>query len=29
LCITLAKQPWYGRLKIKPSHIIVCYYVLV
>jgi hypothetical protein len=29
LCITLAKQSWYGRLKIKPSHIIVGYYVLV
>ena len=28
-CITVAKRPCYGRLKIKPSHTIVCYYVLI
>ena len=27
-CITVAKRPCYGPLKIKPSHISVCYYVL-
>jgi len=26
-CINVAKQPWYGQLKIKPSYTIVCYYV--
>jgi hypothetical protein len=29
LCITLAKRPCYGQLKIKLSHSIICYYVLV
>ena len=29
LCITVAKQPCYGQLKIKPSHTIVCDYVLI
>ena len=28
-CITVAKQPCYGRLKIKPSYNIVCCYVLI
>ena len=28
-CISLAKQPCIGQLKIKPSHIIVRYYDLV
>ena len=28
-CITVAKRPCYGQLKIKPSHTIVCYYVLI
>ena len=28
-CITVAKWPWYGQLKIKSSHTIVCYYVLI
>ncbi len=29
-CITVAKQPCYGQLKINLSHtIIVCYYVLI
>ncbi len=27
-CITLAKRPCYGPLKIKPSYIIVHYYVI-
>jgi len=27
-CITVAKQPWYGEFKIKPSYTIVHYYVL-
>ena len=27
-CITVAKQPCYGPLKIKPSYIIVHYYVI-
>jgi hypothetical protein len=26
-CITAAKRPCYGPLKIKPSYTIVCYYV--
>jgi hypothetical protein len=26
-CITVAKQPCYGQLKIKPSYYIVRYYV--
>ena len=25
--VAVAKQPWYGQLKIKPSYPIVCYYV--
>jgi hypothetical protein len=28
-CITVAKRPWYGQLKINPSYIIVCYYVYI
>ena len=28
-CITVAKQPYYGRLKIKPSYNIVLYYVII
>jgi hypothetical protein len=28
-CITVAKQPCYGRLKIKGSYNIVRYYVLI
>ena len=27
-CITLAKQPCYGPLKLKPSYLIVHYYVI-
>jgi hypothetical protein len=27
-CITVAKRPCYGPLKIKPSYIIVHYYVI-
>jgi hypothetical protein len=27
-CITVAKQTWYGQLKIKPSYTIVYHYVL-
>ena len=27
-CITVAKQPCYGPLKIMPSYIIVHYYVI-
>jgi hypothetical protein len=27
-CITVAKRPWYGQLKIKLSYIIVHYYVI-
>jgi len=23
-CTNVAKRPWYGQLKIKPSYIIVC-----
>ena len=26
-CINVAKRPWYGQLKIKPSYTIVHYYV--
>jgi len=26
-CINVAKQPWFGQLKIKPSYTIVHYYV--
>jgi hypothetical protein len=29
LYIIIAKQPCYGQLKIKPSHTIVCDYVLI
>ncbi len=25
-CINVAKRPWYGQLKIKPSYTIVLYY---
>ena len=28
-CITVAKQPCYGQLKVKPSYNIVRYYVLI
>ncbi len=28
-CITVAKQPCYGQLKVKPSYKIVRYYVLI
>jgi hypothetical protein len=28
-CITVAKQPCYGQLKINPSYSIVDYYVLM
>jgi hypothetical protein len=28
-CMTVAKRPCYGQLKIKPSHTIVLYYVLM
>jgi len=28
-CITVAKRPCYGQLKIKPSYNIVRYYVLM
>ncbi len=28
-CITLGKRPCYGRLKKKPIHVIVLYYVLI
>jgi hypothetical protein len=28
-CITVAKQPCYGQLKVKPSYNIVCYYVVI
>jgi hypothetical protein len=27
-CITTAKRPCYGSLKIKPSYIFVCIYVI-
>jgi hypothetical protein len=26
-CTIVAKQQWYGQLKLKPSYTIVCYYV--
>jgi hypothetical protein len=28
-CITVAKQPCYGQLKMKRGYNIVCYYVLI
>ncbi len=28
-CITVAKQPCYGQLKVNQSYNIVCYYVLI
>jgi hypothetical protein len=28
-CITVAKRPCYGQLKVKPSYNIICYYVLI
>ena len=26
-CTNVAKQPWYGQFKIKPSYTIICCYV--
>jgi hypothetical protein len=28
-CINVAKRPWYGQVKIKPSYTIVLYYALM